>query len=342
MFTNRLQSEKFDKEILNNLEKFKSFEIATGYIGSEIINKFENDLIKIARKGYCKILIGMIFHGGVSKNQKNTLERIDKKLRKINSKSGVYIIREDYHGKIYRFNDDNQKIIYIGSSNFSYQGLSKRLECNIPIRDKNTENDVSKFLDFLFNHKETVNLERVDLRLKKSKFKKDKKTLKDYIVNESLFPNIKPKSVNKIKLRPDEQPRSSLNLFFDKGRLTLKKNQKVWVPRDWYEVEITTQKKEQTKDYPRGKFTGWLKDENIYYKIDMITSGGNVPQRNIKGYKDMMSRDRSLFGEFIKGKLQRGGHLNENERITSDTLISYGKDEIVLKKIDEANYFIEF
>ena len=59
-------------------------------------------------------------------------------------------------------------------------------------------------------------------------------------------------------------------------------------------------------------------------------------------YKDMMSRDRSLFGEFIKGKLQRGGHLNENEKITSDTLISYGRDEIVLKKIDDTNYFIEF
>ena len=54
MFTNRLQSEKFDKEILNNLEKFKSFEIATGYIGSEIINKFENDLIKIAKKDIVK------------------------------------------------------------------------------------------------------------------------------------------------------------------------------------------------------------------------------------------------------------------------------------------------
>ena len=116
----------------------------------------------------------------------------------------------------------------------------------------------------------------------------------------------------------------------------------MWVARDWHEVEVTTQKKEQTNDYPRGKFTGWLKDENNHYKIDMITSGGNVPQRQIKGYKDMMSRDRSLFGEFIKGKLQRGGHLNENEKITSDTLSSYGKDEIVLKKIDETNYLIEF
>ena len=62
----------------------------------------------------------------------------------------------------------------------------------------------------------------------------------------------------------------------------------------------------------------------------MITSGGNVPKRNIKGYKDMMSRDRSLFGEFIKGKLQRGGHLNANENITSNSLISYGRDEIVV------------
>ena len=341
MFTNR-NYEKFDNEILNNLEKYNSFEIATGYIGSEIINRFERNLIEIAKRGYCKILIGMIFHGGVSKNQKKTLEKIDKKLRSINSKSGVYILREDYHGKIYRFNSINNQIIYIGSSNFSYQGLSKRLECNIQIKDKKTEGNVSKFLDFLFNHKETVNLEKVDLRLKKSKIKTNKKTLKDYLIPENLYPKTQYKSEIKIKLRPDEQPRSSLNLFFDKGRKTLKNNQKVWVPRDWYEIEITTQKKEQTKDYPRGKFTGWLKDENNHYKIDMITSGGNVPKKNIKGYKDIMSRDRSLFGEYIKGKLQKNGHLQENEKITFDTLISYGSDEIVLKKIDQTNYLIDF
>ena len=85
LLENKLSSDKIDKknfaklskeysdlnEILINAKQYLSFD------------KTEKDLVKIARKGYCKILIGMIFHGGVSKNQKNTLERIDNKLRKI-------------------------------------------------------------------------------------------------------------------------------------------------------------------------------------------------------------------------------------------------------------------
>ena len=39
----------------------------------------------------------------------------------------------------------------------------------------------------------------------------------------------------------------------------------------------------------------------------MITSGGDVPGKNIKGYKDIMTREREVLGELIKGKLQREG-----------------------------------
>ena len=89
MFTNRQASEKFDKQILKNIKKFDILEIATGYFGSEIIERFEKDLIEISKKGHCKILIGMIFHGGVNKRQKQTLEKINKKLRKAAESFGL-------------------------------------------------------------------------------------------------------------------------------------------------------------------------------------------------------------------------------------------------------------
>ena len=126
MFTNREKIEIFGDEISKNLDDFNSFEVTTGYFGSEVIERYENQFVSIAKRGYCKILIGMIFHGGVTRNQKKTLEKIDKKLRKINSNSGIYILRQDYHGKIYRFKKKNEEAIYIGSSNFSNQGLNKR------------------------------------------------------------------------------------------------------------------------------------------------------------------------------------------------------------------------
>ena len=46
-------------------------------------------LIQIARRGFLKILIGMIYHEGVSKTQKKTLEEFNKDLKKINNQSGV-------------------------------------------------------------------------------------------------------------------------------------------------------------------------------------------------------------------------------------------------------------
>ena len=342
MFTNRDTSEKFDKQILKDIKNFKSLEIATGYFGTEIIEKFEKDLIEISRKGYCKILIGMIFHGGVNKKQKQTLENINKKLRKINGESGIFILREDYHGKIYKFKNDEDEIIYIGSSNFSNEGLNKRLECNIPIIDKESKKKVSNYVDFLFNHEKTSKLDDVELKLKKKKRKVIKKTLNNYKRPSNLYPKEIPISETRISLRPNNQPRSSLNLCFDKGRKVEKNGKVKWVPRNWYEVEITTQKKEQTKDYPRGEFKAWTKDNGNVYELDMITSGGDVPGKNIKGYKDIMTREREVLGELIKGKLQREGYLEENDPVTLETLQNYGREYISFKKIRDKVYYLEF
>ena len=74
----------------------------------------------------------------------------------------------------------------------------------------------------------------------------------------------------------------------------------------------------------------------------MITSGGDVPGKDIKGYKDIMTRERAILGELIKGKLQREGYLEENDAVKLDTLQSYGRDHISLKKIKDKVYYLEF
>ena len=58
MFTNREKIEIFGNEISKKLDSFNSFEVTTGYFGSEVIERFENKLIGIAKRGFCKILIG--------------------------------------------------------------------------------------------------------------------------------------------------------------------------------------------------------------------------------------------------------------------------------------------
>ena len=47
----------------------------------------------------------------------------------------------------------------------------------------------------------------------------------------------------RIMHRPQKQPKSSLNLNFEKGRKVKRNGRNLWTPRGWFEVEITTQKK---------------------------------------------------------------------------------------------------
>ena len=79
MFTNEKSfGGAFGKEILKNIDNFNSLEVASGYFDPQTIEKNRDKLIQIAKRGYLKILIGMIYHEGVSKTQKKTLEELNK------------------------------------------------------------------------------------------------------------------------------------------------------------------------------------------------------------------------------------------------------------------------
>ena len=335
MFTNEKNfGGTFGNEVFKNIDNFNSLEIASGYFDPQTIEKNRDKLLQIAKRGYLKILIGMIYHEGVSKTQKKTLEELNKDLKKINIQSGVYITLRKYHGKIYKFKKNQDDLIFVGSSNFSGTGMYGNLECNTSVLDKSSKDRISKFLNHLFTSKElSQNLDNVELTVKKRKRKKIKEKLSKHEISKSLFPQLKELSETKIKLRVDEQPRSSLNLYFEKGRKNPKTGK--YSPRPWYEVEITSEKNERTKDYPKGAFTAYVADENKYYKLNMITASA--------GFKAITTKDnREILGEYIKGKLEREGHLERLETVTIDTLRNYGRDYISLKKIKDKIFYLEF
>jgi len=335
MFTNEKNfGGTFGNEVFKNIDNFNSLEIASGYFDPQTIEKNRDKLLQIAKRGYLKILIGMIYHEGVSKTQKKTLEELNKDLKKINIQSGVYITLRKYHGKIYKFKKNQDDLIFVGSSNFSGTGMYGNLECNTSVLDKSSKDKISKFLNHLFTSKElSQNLDNVELTVKKRKRKKIKEKLSKHEISKSLFPQLKELSETKIKLRVDEQPRSSLNLYFEKGRKNPKTGK--YSPRPWYEVEITSEKNERTKDYPKGAFTAYVADENKYYKLNMITASA--------GFKAITTKDnREILGEYIKGKLEREGHLERLETVTIDTLRNYGRDYISLKKIKDKIFYLEF
>jgi HKD family nuclease len=336
MFTNhKSYGGDFGKQIINDIKASNTLEIASGYFGVSLLDEFTKDLVDISKRGYCRILIGMIYHEGVSKNQKKILLELDEKLNEINSKSGVFISLRQFHGKVYKFTkSNNEEKIYIGSSNFSDSGFYGNIECNTLVDNESEKKNISSFLSHLFYGNEfTAPLKKVELFIKSKKVKKIKEKLKSFEIKETNFPVIKPISQVDIKLRVDEQPRSSLNLYFEKGRKN--KNTGKYSPRPWYEVEITTENKDRGKDYPIGKFTAYAKDSGKFYKLNMITASDNN--------KAITTKDnREILGELIKGKLERDGHLEKYEKITLDTLRSYGRDFISLKKIKDKEYYLEF
>ena len=151
-------------------------------------------------------------------------------------------------------------------------------------------------------------------------------------------------------LRVDNQPASSLNLYFDKGR----KQSGKYSPIPWYEIEITTSKRDMGLYYPEsipnldehgipkksrnGSFDAFIKDGDNFYKINMKVTSDNGKAI----FSSELSGGRTVLGEYIKGTLEKKGLLKEGERITSEVLEAHGIDSIVLKKIDDNNYILEF
>lgn len=342
LFTNSTKhGGTFKKQFLHKLKKAKSLNIATGYFGVSLIEDLKSKIMSISKKGQCRILLGMIFHDGISFSQKQILEEIDNKLRNINPNNGIYISRKDYHGKIYKI--DNE--IYVGSSNFSASGFHSRWECTVKVNNT-LRNRTERYLEFLFSRDSTVKLDQVELRIKGRKKEKPSKSFKLQEVKK--LPSTKILGEMKIKLRVNQQPASSLNLFFDKGR---KNPNGLYAPRAWYEVEITARSKEtQNKYYPestllkpdkkskRGEFDAYIEENGKIYKIPMVVTSDNG--------KAIMSRaeagGREVLGRYIKGKLESAGVLKFGERITQTTLEEYGNDSITLKKLKGKNYILEF
>ena len=336
-----------------SLDNFETVTIATGYVGESFLKEIKPKLLKLAKRGGCRLLIGMVFHEGVSQKQKTLLTALHAELQGINAKSGVYISRKQYHGKVYHFDSENNSIAYMGSSNLSDHGFYRRLECSVKITDVATLSEIKSYLDHLFASSTTNELDEVELKVKSrggpSRASAPSNLLADYEITKNEFDALpQPISEQQIVLRVDSQPNSSLNLFYDKGR---RDKAGKYAPRPWYEVEISTNVGDRLNpNYPIsfsnsstsksriGEFNAIILDDNRYFKIAMKVHsdyGKNISSATESG-------GRETLGRYLKGKLQAQGVLRLHERITSDTLDAYGKDYITLKKIDTSNYILEF
>lgn len=359
IYTNESKHGGNFESAFTNLGSSSEFLVASGYFGAPLIDDLKPKMKAVAKKGKCKILIGMIFHAGVTKKQKEALEALDRDLRKLDEESGVYISSKEYHGKIYSIESGSVKNVYVGSSNFSFEGFKNRLEYIVDLTDENAKNETLAYLEYLFSKPTTHRLEDVELKLKSVRRVSIRPSvlLNDYKIDFSEYPDLNSVIGQfDLKIRADAQPNSSLNLYFDKGRSVKKTMQggsekKIYTPRPWYEVELTSTKLDrQNPFYPpstlragsgksrEGLFWGYFNDDGEWFKIRMVVHSDYG--KNISSHKD--SGGRATLGRYLKGKLESAGVLKEGDRITSDTLDTYGRDYVSFKKIDDEHYIIEF
>jgi len=342
LFTNdALFGGTFRQEFEKKLKNSSKVTIATGYAGHETLKRYQKELVSVARRGQVRVLLGMVFHSGVGKQQLAVLQGLNDELRGTHTESGVFISLEEYHGKIYLLDND----VYVGSSNFSASGIDSRWECSTKVSEPSTEAQVRQYVDYLFLDKHAKGLEKVDLR-------RPTPATSDSSL-DGMVPTPWPQGPvlgeMRIQLRVDAQPRSSLNLFFDKGRKNAKTG--LYAPRPWYEVELTTTTEERNNPwYPEtqllkpgkksrvGTFEAYVSFRGETFRMTMSVGSDNGKAIASSEH----SGGRATLGRFLKGKLEDAKLLSQGQRITSQTLEEYGRDFVTLKKLTKDEYILEF
>lgn len=322
----------------NEFSNAKSAVIASGYVSHDIINEFEPDFIRLAeeRDGF-KLLIGMAFYEGLSQKMLTKIEGVHHQLSDVsNGKSGVYVAyNRRFHGKIYSFQNGDGNHVYLGSSNFSRSGLQGNLECTAQVLDHKTQHGIEQYLQYLFDQERAVPVVKADITVPGSKEYKKRlalTTLDDLqkydpaTINQLLFPHFE------LPLgRIVEHEKSNLNVYFGKGRWA-RSSGKV-TPRPWYEAELIAVRAINSHPlYPHGDFLAYTDDG---YIIPMRTQGDY--HKNIRSKGSL-----SIFGQWIKGKLQKANALIPLTPVTQDTLDIYGSDTLRFYKLAEGKYYLEF
>lgn len=311
--------------------------IATGYTSYDILTRYRNQFIRISNNGGCaKLLLGMAFYEGLAANKLAFLQNLSAELESINESCGVFVTYSGkFHGKVYKFINNGQEEIYLGSSNFSRSGLSENIETTALITNESTIDRVNQFLDFLLSPDNAVSIsnaditvpgttryiEHISLETLDDLARYDQSTIHTTQIPYFQFP----------LSRIVANEKSSLNVYFGKGRLN---RQTGFIrPRPWYEVELIANSEiYRNPIYPHGDFSAYTDDG---YIIPMKTSGDN--------FKNIRSRGNlRILGQWIKGKLQRSNALIPLTPVTEDTLDIYGNDVIKFYQIDDSRYYMEF
>lgn len=314
------------------LPNAQSVDIACGYISQEALRNYGSKLVRVGENGgSATLLIGMARFEGLHRNTYQTLLDLNAKLQASSHKSEVRVVWSPapYHGKLFRIRTSSEVHYFAGSANFSASGFKNNIEFSISIDDPAVKAVSDKFLDWLLDDNQSINISKVN------EFPLIENAVRTIVTTTPLtsvpVPSAHTPYVDISLSRIDRQRGSSLNAFFGRGRIQRRTG--IITPRDWFEVEIISDNITTSNPiYPKGDFVAITDDG---YRIECSTQGDY--------FKNLRSKhDLKILGKWIKGKLQDTGALVPYQPVTTATLANYGRDFIRLYRISEGVYRMDF
>lgn len=323
----------------NYISKSDHLRIATGYVASEALAEIESMIRENPNWNFrFELILGMHKFEGFTRQQYNTSCRLHNYLVE-KDMGGIRICTAfPYHGKVYLFQNNGSIIAgSVGSSN-----LSSILD-----------NHLLYETDVLFSKNDAIVFELSRLMTKlwdKASIPLD--SFANPIIKQSPSKAMEgishvdklPKSqVEEIKsartgatyqIALKDTPKSNLNVYFGKGRLTTKTG--LIRPRHWYEVEIIVSKEvTQLPGYP---------EKGVDFFV--VTDDGWKFECNVNGdySKNFRSSNNlQILGRWVKGRLEDAGCLTVGEPVTEEVYSCYGRSHMSLEPTADPNiWYLDF
>jgi len=327
----------FDIEVEHQFNSAKNVTIASGYLSIDVLEKYAGCFESVARNGgVARLLVGMAFYEGLSQSKLTRLTTLSQMLCRLNEASGVFVpFERKYHGKLYIFEKLESSSYYIGSSNFSSSGLRSNMEANVQINDSRTITDIDNYVDHLFSNNVSKHIDQLEIVVPGSAKYKQRISFSTLDELQRYNPSsISTEGLDYFELdltRYTDKSKSSLNVYFGEGRLN-RASGKI-TPRPWYEVALIAPANViRSSAYPHGHFDAYTDDG---YIIPMAANGDNDKNIQSRGHL-------TIFGMWLKRKLQKNGALIPLTPVTQDTLDAYGRKNIRFYKITDGKYYVDF
>lgn len=329
------------------LPQTSRLDIAVGYVSADSLLELKRILELNENISELNLIVGMHYFECFTKVQYKATLLLNEYLKSCKKGKVKLVTAFKYHGKLFSFSgEDGPFAGIIGSNNLSsiIETGTRVYESSFLINDKEHTLQMQAFVEEL-----SKNASRNISELEIETFIQANPVLEGH-ESVTKIPTAKLIEIgNKLskvifEIPTKATPKSNLNCYHGKGRENTRT--RVVKPRHWYEVELIVPIDiRKSKNYPKGSPKGEKDTEFTVYTDDgfCFKCQVNGGEEGLWNKNLCSSRDLTILGKWIKGRLENEGVLVVGDVVTEKTLKEYGRNTITMTKIDGTDdWFLDF